>query len=237
LKPVAIFQNDLSDPPGHFAIFLERRRIPWRVFDLPAGEPVPVSAGAFSGLCFMGGAMSVNDDIGWIAPQLDLAREAVAAGVPVIGHCLGGQLLAKALGGTVGASPVVEIGWHEVEAEDNTPARDWLGDALGRFVTFQWHNEAFSIPPGAERILTGRHCANQAYVAGDRHLGMQFHVEMTAAMVEDWCASGGGEIAAGRGSPAVHEPHEILAALDERLRALGEVADRLYSRWTRALAG
>jgi GMP synthase-like glutamine amidotransferase len=237
LKPVAIFQNDPTDPPGHFAIFLERRRIPYRVFDLPGGDAVPASPEAFSGLCFMGGAMSVNDDIGWIAPELALIRDAVAKDVPVIGHCLGGQLLCRALGGEVGASPAVEIGWNEVEAEDNALARDWLGASLRRFVTFQWHNETFTIPPGGERILKGEHCPNQAYVVGDLHLGMQFHVEMTAAMVEDWCATGANEIEASRGSPAVHGPEAIRTALGERLELLGDIADRLYARWIRSLAG
>jgi GMP synthase-like glutamine amidotransferase len=236
LKPVAIFQNDPTDPPGHFAIFLERRRIPFRVFMLPEGERVPSSPDAFSGLCFMGGAMSVNDDIDWIAPELALIRLAVARDIPVIGHCLGAQLLSRALGGVVSESPATEIGWNEVEAEDNALAREWLGADLRRFVTFQWHNETFTIPPGGARILTGKHCPNQAFVIGDRHLGMQCHVEMTAAMVEDWCATGGDEIAASRDSPAVHGPDAIRAALGERLKPLGDAADRLYSRWIRSLA-
>jgi GMP synthase-like glutamine amidotransferase len=236
LKPVAIFQNDPTDPPGHFAIFLERRRIPFSVFKLPEGEPAPASASAFSGLCFMGGAMSVNDDVAWIAPELVLIRDAVAKGIPVIGHCLGGQLLSRALGGMVSASPTTEIGWNEVEAEDTPLAREWLGADLRRFMTFQWHNETFTIPPGGERILTGRYCPNQAYVVGGRHLGMQCHVEMTADMVENWCSTGAEEIAASRASPAVQEPEAIRKAIDDRLKPLGEIADRLYSRWIRALA-
>jgi GMP synthase-like glutamine amidotransferase len=236
LKPVAIFQNDPTDPPGHFAIFLERHRIPFRVFMLPGGERVPASPEAFSGLCFMGGAMSVNDHIDWIVPELELIRGAVARGIPVIGHCLGGQLLSKALGGVVGASPASEIGWCEVEAEDSSLAREWLGADLRRFTTFQWHNESFTIPPGGERILTGSHCPNQAYVVGDRHLGMQCHVEMTAAMVEEWCATGGAEIAASRGGPAVQDAARILAAIPDHLKHLGDAADRLYARWIRSLA-
>jgi GMP synthase-like glutamine amidotransferase len=236
LKPVAIFQHGPTDGPGHFAIFLERHRIPFRVFNLPEGERVPGSASGFSGLGFMGGAMSVNDDIDWIAAELELIRDAVAKGIPVIGHCLGGQLLSKALGGVVSASPIKEIGWSAVESEDNTLAREWLGADPRRFVAFQWHGETFTIPPGGERILRSEHCPNQAYVVGDRHLGMQCHVEMTADMVEDWCATGGDEIAASRDSPAVHGPEAIRASMNQGLKELGDTADRLYSRWIRSLA-
>jgi len=236
LKPVAIFQHGPTDGPGHFAIFLERHRIPLRVFKPGEGERVPASASDFSGLGFMGGAMSVNDDIDWIAPELALIRDAVAKGVPVIGHCLGGQLLSKALGGVVSANPVKEIGWNAVESEGTPLARDWLGGDLRRFVAFQWHGETFTIPPGGERILKGEHCPNQAYVIGGRHLGMQCHVEMTADMVEDWCATGGDEIAASRGSPTVQEPEAIRASMEEGLKKLGDTADRLYSRWILSLA-
>jgi GMP synthase-like glutamine amidotransferase len=77
----------------------------------------------------MGGPMSVNDDLPWIPPSLELIRAADAAGIPVIGHCLGGQLMAKAFGGTVGRNPVKEIGWGEVAATGAPEAADWLGDA------------------------------------------------------------------------------------------------------------
>ena len=236
LKPVAIFQHDPTDPPGHFAIFLERNQLPYRVFKLPEGDLVPGSSADFSGLCFMGGAMSVNDDIDWIEPCLALIRDAVARDVPVIGHCLGGQLLSKALGGVVTRNPVKEIGWNAVDVEDTPLARDWLGEGLRRFETFQWHGETFTIPPFGERILTGEYCPNQAYVIGNRHLGMQCHVEMTAEMIESWCVDGAGEIAESRASPAVHEPEVIRAQMQERLAPLEDVAERLYARWMRSLA-
>jgi GMP synthase-like glutamine amidotransferase len=109
-------------------------------------------------------------------PSLELIREADRQGIPVIGHCLGGQLMAKAFGGTVTPNPVKEIGWGRVAATG--AAADWLGDAAG-FEAFHWHGETFSIPPGATRLLQSAHCANQAFLRGP-HLGMQCHVEMTS---------------------------------------------------------
>ncbi len=236
MKPVVVFRHAPTEGPGYFATFLDERRIAWRLVKLDEGEAVPADAGAFAGLALMGGPMSANDDLPWTAPVLALIRDAARRGVPVIGHCLGGQLLAKALGGEVTRNPVKEIGWHRVDVEDSEEARDWLGGDLRAFAAFQWHGETFSIPPGGHRILRSEHCANQAYVAGGRHLGMQCHVEMTPEMIRTWCESGAPEIAASRASPAVQPAATIEALSGERLPVLTDTARRLYARWIRGLA-
>ena len=197
------------------------------------GEAVPARAAQFSGLVLMGGPMSVNDDLPWIAPVLQLIREAVAAEVPVLGHCLGGQLMAKALGGSVAPNPVKEIGWGEIEIADNSHARTWFGPDLRRFESFHWHGETFTIPPGAVRIMGNRNCENQGFVMG-RNLGMQCHVEMTRGLVESWCESGASEIAKSNSS-AVQTPGQILAGIEHKLKMLRDVATRLYDRWTEGL--
>ena len=232
MKPVAIFRTSPSEGPGYFATYLERRSIPWKLVKLDAGEAVPRDARRFSGLCFMGGPMSVNDPLPWIAPALELIRDAVRKDVPVLGHCLGGQLMSRAFGGEVRPNKVKEIGWGEVRVCDNAVARAWLGEERA-FASFHWHGETFSIPPGATRILENEHCANQAFVIG-KHLGMQCHVEMTPELIGEWLATGAQEIAESR-SPAVQRPAEIekgLAGLD----ALHQVADRLYDRWAAGLS-
>jgi GMP synthase-like glutamine amidotransferase len=235
MKPVAVFRHAPTEGPGYFATFLEEARIPWRLVRIDEGEAVPPDARPFSGLAFMGGPMSVNDDLPWIAPVLELIRDAVRREVPVVGHCLGGQLLAKALGAEVTHNPVKEIGWHRVDVEDTPEAREWLGNGGPSFVTFQWHGETFAIPPGGRRILRGEHCANQAYVVGGRHLGMQCHFEMTPELVRTWCATGAREIADSRASPAVQAAEAIEAHAPERLPLLTDTARRLYTRWVRGL--
>lgn len=237
MKPVAIFRHSPTEGPGHFGRFLDERRIAWRLVRLDEGEPVPGSAAEFAGLAFMGGTMCANDDLPWIDPVLALMRDASSREVPVIGHCLGGQLLSKALGGSVTRNPVKEIGWNRLEVDAGPVARDWLGAGLREFMAFQWHGDTFSIPPGATRILRGEHCANQAFAAGDRHLGMQCHVEMTPELVSEWCASGSREIAENLASPAVQPVAAIAAQSPGHLSALNRVADRLYSRWIRGLRG
>jgi len=230
MNPIAIFRHSPGEGPGYFATFLDHHGIPWQLVRLDAGVPPPPTFEEFSGLCFMGGPMSVNDDLPWIPPVLDLIRQAVAAGIPVIGHCLGGQLMSKALGGAVTKNPVKEIGWGRVEVADPAAA-DWLGD-IADFEAFHWHGETFSIPAGATRILKSAFCENQAFVLGP-HLGMQCHVEMTAAMIRLWCRQWAEECAAP--SASVLTPEQMMEGVEERLAAMRVAADRLYTRWIAGL--
>lgn len=234
MQPIAIFRHAPAEGPGHFSEFLEGGNLPWRLIAIDAGDPLPASPEAFSGLVFMGGPMSVNDDLPWIPPVLELIRQAVATDIPVLGHCLGGQLIAKALGGEVGPNPVKEIGWGEVAVVDSPQARHWFGD-ITAFQAFHWHGETFSIPPGATRVLESDYCPNQAFVLADRHLGMQCHVEMTREMIDAWCGVGADEIRVAD-SPAVQTPERMLAEADSRLAPMTAVADRLYWRWIQGLA-
>jgi GMP synthase-like glutamine amidotransferase len=233
MKPVAVFRHAPTEGPGYFATFLHGKNIRLELIKLDLGEPVPSSPDAYSGLVFMGGPMSVNDDLPWIAPVLGLIRAAVARDIPVLGHCLGGQLIAKALGGVVSRNPVKEIGWGEVAVVDDPVARLWFDAVPKHFIAFHWHGETFSIPPGATRILESAHCPNQAYVLG-RHLGMQCHVEMTRQMIETWCAVGQDELAAAN-SPAVQTPQQMALDMDLKLDALNAVAARLYTHWLQGL--
>jgi GMP synthase-like glutamine amidotransferase len=234
MKPVAIFRHAPSEGPGYFATFLDSHSIPWQLFRIDAGDAVPTDAGQFSGLVFMGGPMSVNDGLPWIPHSLELIRQAAQAGIPLLGHCLGGQLMAKALGGAVGRNPVKEIGWGEVAAADNATARDWFGE-MEKFEAFHWHGETFSIPPGAVGILGNEYCANQAFALG-KHLGMQCHIEMTEEMVPAWCELGKEEIASASASPAVQQPAEILENLAEHVKTLNVAAQKTYKKWIEGLA-
>lgn len=233
MKPVAIFRHSPTEGPGYFATYLDSRDIPWRLIAVDQGEAVPAQPLQFGGLVFMGGPMSANDDLPWIAPVLKLIRQGIARNVPVLGHCLGGQLMSKALGGTVGRNPVREIGWGEVLIADNPVARQWFGPGIERFESFHWHGEAFTIPLGAVRIMGNRYCENQGFVIGNS-LGMQCHVEMTEELVKSWCETGADEIAHS-GGPAVQPPQRMQHGMEEKLAALRRVASRLYDQWVKGL--
>lgn len=233
MKPIAIFRHSPGEGPGYFATFLDARSIPWALIRIDADDPLPGDVAAYAGLCFMGGPMSVNDDLPWIAPVCALIRQAVERDIPVIGHCLGGQLMSKALGGTVTKNRVKELGWGRVEkvSRGDTPPVDWLGDTEA-FEAFHWHGETFSIPTGATRLLQSQWCDNQAFVLGP-HLGMQCHVEMTAAMIRLWCRQWADECA--QASASVQTPDRMYERMDERIAAMRVVADKLYTRWLAGL--
>jgi GMP synthase-like glutamine amidotransferase len=198
-----------------------------------AGEPVPADPGPYSGFAFMGGPMSVNDELPWIPRVLALINAAVRADIPVLGHCLGGQLISKALGGTVSRNPVKEIGWGRVTLDPNAQARDWFGD-MRDFLAFHWHGETFTIPPGAVRIAASPYCGNQAFVLGN-HLAMQCHVEMTGEMIRTWCRAWKNERVEGK-LPSVQTPEEMQVDVGRRVEALNAVARRVYDRWIQGLA-
>ncbi|MCK9284261.1 MAG: type 1 glutamine amidotransferase [Rhodocyclaceae bacterium] len=227
-KPIAVFRHSPLEGPGYFATFLDRHSIPWELIRIDEGAAVPNSVAGFAGLCFMGGPMSVNDELPWIRQVLELIRTAAARDVPVIGHCLGGQLISKALGGRVTRNPTKEIGWGAVTPVRDTPvAAEWLGD-IDVFEAFHWHGETFSIPHGATRILASAHCANQAYALGP-HLGMQCHVEMTEDMIRQWSRQWADEYAAP--GPAVQTPEQMMEHAAARIAAMRVVADHLYAHW------
>jgi GMP synthase-like glutamine amidotransferase len=234
IKPVAIFRHSAAEGAGYFAEFLNAHAIPWQLIRIDEGEAVPRSAQDFSGLVFMGGPMSVNDDLPWILFVLPLIRDAVAHDVPLLGHCLGGQLIAKALGGTVSKNPVKEIGWGKVAVANNAAAREWFGD-IQSFESFHWHGETFSLPQGAVHLLSSAYCENQAFAIG-KHLALQCHVEMTEHMIAEWCELGADELAASAASPAVQQANVMQAQNKEKLPELHRVALQLYRHWLHGLA-
>ena len=232
-KPVLIVRHSPNEGPGHVAVFLEQHGIPFQSCNVDACAPVPHDPAAYAGLVFMCGPMSVNDDLPWIEHSLAIIRAAVERDIPVLGHCLGGQLIAKALGGVITRNPVKEIGWGRVTVLDNPTARHWFGDTQ-HFHAFHLHGETFSIPDGATHILESPWCAYQAYALGP-HLGMQCHVEMNAAMIADWCAVGQDELSAAAASPAVQTAAAMISEAPTRLPAMTAAAEQLYSRWIEGL--
>ena len=232
MKPVAIFRSSPIEGPGYLSEFLEGQGIPWQLIRIDSGDEIPSSISPFSGLVFMGGPMSVNDDLPWIDPAIKLIRGADRAGLPVMGHCLGGQLMSKAFGGSVARSDNKEFGWGEVTRSDNNTAREWFGDRSVIDV-FHWHGEFFTLPEGAAHLLSSRYCQNQAFSMG-KHLAMQFHIEMTQEMVMIWSEMGSGEVVDGVGPP-VQSSQAMRMDLVKRVSTLNRIAQGVYQKWISGL--
>lgn len=111
MKPIIIFRQAQFEGPGFLASFLDGLEIPWQMVKVDQDESLPASILGFSGMVLMDGPMSVNDDLRWIAPLLNMIGGAYQADTPLLGHCLGGQLISKELGATVTQNAIKEIGW------------------------------------------------------------------------------------------------------------------------------
>jgi GMP synthase-like glutamine amidotransferase len=233
MKPIAIFRHSPSEGPGFFTEFLDEKEMPWQLICIDAGEAVPIDAMLYSGLVFMGGPMSVNDPLPWIEPVLELIRSAVARDIPVLGHCLGGQLITRALGGQVSKNAVKEIGWGDVTVSDNAIARLWFGE-VKKFPAFHWHGETFNLPSGVTHILSSQYCSNQAYAIG-KHLALQCHVEMTSEMIKEWCDIGRSEISENIQSEGVQSTEVIEHSMSQNLLSLRACARQLYSQWLKGV--
>lgn len=233
MKPIVIFRHAATEGPGYLGTFLDEQHIPWQLVKIDENEPLPTSVAGYSGVVLMGGPMSVNDDLPWIPPLLGLIREAYTKDIPLLGHCLGGQLISKALGAVVTKNPIKEIGWGAVSVSKNADAQYWFGE-LETFNSFHWHGETFSLPEQAVHLLSSPYCQNQAYAIG-KHLAFQCHIEMTPEMVQSWCEVGVEELAESAASVAVQQADKMQETLALHCFFLNKVARHVYSQWIKGL--
>ena len=181
--PVLVLRHEPFEHLGHFAGILEENHVEYDYHDL--GEAPPQKT--YSGLIIMGGPMSANDNLPGLHDELSLIRKALDEGVPMLGVCLGSQLIAKALGARVYRNDRLEIGWEPVWLTD-AAADDPLFKGVSSPETFfHWHGETFDLPDGAEWLAYSEKCRHQAYRYGSKVYGIQYHPEITAKMIEDWC--------------------------------------------------
>lgn len=221
-QPVLILQHLSRDDPAYLGTWLEQAGVPQDVRNTEAGDAFPPTLAGYRALAILGGSMSANDDLAPLRQAEALIREGVARGIPVIGHCLGGQLMARALGARVAASPAPEIGWQPLRWLEGATA--WFGPRPPS-VVMQWHVEAFDLPAGAEALAASACCPIQAFALGP-HLAMQFHLEVDATKLDRWLddpreATG----------PTVQDPQALRASTVEHLAAQQALADRVYRRW------
>lgn len=152
------------------------------------GESVPETIGEDCGLIVLGGPMNVDDVEAHphLEDQVALIRRAVADDRPVLGICLGAQLLAKALGASVYRASTSEVGWGEVELTEEGLSDRIFNGLPNPLPVFQWHVDTFDLPSGAVRLATSKECANQSFRYGRRTYGFQFHCEVGEEMASEW---------------------------------------------------
>jgi GMP synthase (glutamine-hydrolysing) len=148
--------------------------------------PSPDEVGEMAGLVVLGGPMSVHDDLAWLPAERRLLKEAVAAFIPVLGVCLGAQQLAASLGAEVTQGPAPEIGVGEVHLTPESSGDALFGPAPTPLPCFHWHGDTFTLPPGAALLASSEAYPHQAFRVGPSAYGLQFHVEVSAALAGHW---------------------------------------------------
>jgi GMP synthase-like glutamine amidotransferase len=223
---VLAFRHVPFEHLGRIADALAPHGIDCQYVDLYQGADYP-DIRAADALIVMGGPMSANDDLPYLRQELDLIGEAAALGKPILGVCLGSQLIAKALGARVYPNTVKEIGWYPVRWT-GAVARDPLLRGLTTPETvFHWHGDTFDLPAGAELLASSDACRNQAYRVVDNIYGLQFHLEVTPEMIADWCAQ----------DANCGDMREIKTPIDPYANAdrMQELAALVFGRWGRLI--
>ena len=230
MRPVLILQHQTPERPAYLVTWLMQHNVPYETRCAGAGQEFPQSIEPYSALAVMGGGMSANDPLLSNRQAEILILQAMRLDRPVIGHCLGGQLMSRALGGTISTSPQPEIGWQPIEYVDAPEVATWFGtNPTPRVI--QWHYETFSIPTGATRLATSTACPNQAWSMGP-HLAMQFHIEMDEIKAREWAMDEDPKWAAARAQyVSVQDRDGILNGIEPNLSQHQATADHIYRTW------
>jgi GMP synthase (glutamine-hydrolysing) len=187
-KHILILRQVAHESAGTLEKALTVAGVEFRYLDLFRKCPPSVISGDIAGLIVLGGPMNVDevekhpflvDEIQWI-------RQAAQAGIPMLGICLGSQLLAKAFGAKVYPNGTKEIGWYPLELTPAAAEDRLFAGSTPNLTVFQWHGDTFDLPPGAIHLAQSPLCRNQAFRIGTSVYGLQFHIEMTSEMVENW---------------------------------------------------
>jgi len=221
---VLVFQHDPHDGPGYLGEALIQRGARLDIVRLDQGEVVS-SPSNYNMLLVMGGEMNVyqEDRYPWLVEETEAIRQAVETGKAVLGVCLGGQLLAKALDAQIHLGAATEVGLIPIALTEAGKA-DPLFESLSQVEAVEWHDDSFDIPAGAIALAQSEGCANQAFRFGPCAYGLQFHPEVSPLMLVEWI-KGAGDTPIDRSS--------FQRAVEAKAGALQTQADRLIDNFVR----
>jgi GMP synthase (glutamine-hydrolysing) len=226
---ILILQHVEPEPPGRIAAHLRKQNVPYRTVRIFQDDPVPDDLAGASGLVVMGGPMGVGDLDGrpHLRKECRLIEDALQSDRPVLGVCLGSQLLAHVLGADVTSAPAKEIGWGDVMLTEAASE-----DALWRgvpspFPALHWHGDVFELPDGAVRLARSQRTECQAFRYGNSAYGLLFHLEVTPEIVGGMTRAFADELNA-----ADLDGEAIREAASAHDRSIQAVADTVFGGWT-----
>lgn len=185
---IAVVLHQAGSSPGRVGQWLERQGYQLDIRKPPLGDPLPVDLTHYAGAVVFGGPMSANDDEAYVHDEIDWSAHCLKQEIPFLGICLGAQMLVRALGGNVTAHPEehAEIGYYPLYPTEagNSLLPDWPP------MIYQWHREGFDLPTGGTLLATSDLFQEQAFQIGPSAFGVQFHTELTEAMMRRWLVHG-----------------------------------------------
>jgi GMP synthase (glutamine-hydrolysing) len=234
MAEVIVLQHVLPETPGAIGDALARAGVSLRFVRTYVGDRVPPDLGGAAGLVVMGGPMGVYeaDRYRHLRDEMRLIEGAVQAGVPVLGVCLGSQLVAATLGANVHASGRKEIGWHSVRLTEAASTDSLFAGVEREFVAFHWHGDIFDLPTGAVALASSSLTECQAFRFGERTWGLLFHMEVNHQMVRAMVETFAEEL-----RDAKLDGAAIVADAKRHLPALGAVGGTVWARWAEMLSG
>jgi GMP synthase (glutamine-hydrolysing) len=225
MSRVVIVQHAAVEPPGTIGEVLTSRGFDVRVVRTFAGEAVP-SLGASTALVLMGGPMSVYEEHLHQREEKRLIREAIDAGKPVLGICLGSQLLASVLGARVVPGPEKEIGWFPITLLHDGRADELFTDEPSPFVAFHWHGDVFEVPPGARPLARSERTPFQGFRYGDSAYGLLFHLEVEEGQIAAMAAAFDKEL-----EQSCVPANELLVGASRYMAEVRARGQRVFGRW------
>ena len=212
---------------------LRARAIEERVVRIDRGDAVPDGLGEARGLLVMGGPMGVYeaDRFPHLRDEIRLIERAVAQDVPVLGVCLGSQLIAAALGASVTPGAKLEIGWREVRLRDAAQTDPLWKGTPASLVPLHWHGDVFELPEGAASLASSDQTEHQAFRYGSKTWGLLFHLEMRAAEVEAMATTFEADLA----RAGLHR-RDVVGPAETRVAALAPIVTRVFGRWADLVA-
>jgi GMP synthase (glutamine-hydrolysing) len=231
LEEVLVFQHDPFEDLGFFAEVLEKHKTGFRTIRLFHGETPNEDWGRARALLILGGPMSAGDEecYPFLRWEKTIIRAAIQEEVPVLGICLGAQLIAAALGTNVYPGPLKELGWHPISITPHGSVDSLLGYLPEKPIVFQWHGDSFDLPPGALRLASSVYYENQAFRVGRKVYGLQFHLEVTPPMIKRWIHARCKDLA----QFAYISPDKLMADTQTYFPTLKYYAERVLTEFLR----
>lgn len=235
MAKIYVLQHHPVENLGTIADALEGAALAWQYVRVAEGQPVPADMKGAGGLIVMGGPMGVyqTERYPWLREEMRLIEDAIKSNLPVLGVCLGAQILAAALGAKVERNPKCkEIGWHAIRISDSARDDRLMRGLPATLTPFHWHGDIFELPRGAVSLASSDKTPCQAFRYGDKTYGFQFHFEVTTEGVAGMAAAFAKELVRENISS-----EEMVAQSADFIRPLEKISDTVFSRWASPIQG